>query len=213
MHSGQHLHLLPQKALYWAEERTLVIADLHVGKAAHFRRHGVPVSGLVQQEDLRRLAALIHSLDPERLLFLGDLSHSAHNAEWEAFAAFIRPYDFPKLLIRGNHDILAASAYADAQIAVHASEFASSPFVFTHEPPSEAHPEGLYALSGHIHPGVLMGGAGRQKLRLPCFHFGAKGAVLPAFGGFTGLAPITIEARDQVFVVGKGEVVKMDVGG
>ena len=40
---GVTLELLPQKAAWWAAERTLLIADAHIGKAVSFRRLGVPV--------------------------------------------------------------------------------------------------------------------------------------------------------------------------
>ena len=40
---GAALHLLPQKAAWWPAERTLLVADAHIGKAVSFRRLGVPV--------------------------------------------------------------------------------------------------------------------------------------------------------------------------
>ena len=33
--------LLPEKALYKEDERLLIIADVHLGKASHFRKEGV----------------------------------------------------------------------------------------------------------------------------------------------------------------------------
>ena len=46
---------------------------------------------------------------------------------------------------------------------------------------------GAYVLAGHLHPCVVLGGRAHQRLRLPCFHFGAQVGVLPAFGAFTGM--------------------------
>ena len=40
---GQALTLLPEKAAYLAESRTLLVADVHIGKAVSFRSLGVPV--------------------------------------------------------------------------------------------------------------------------------------------------------------------------
>jgi metallophosphoesterase superfamily enzyme len=66
---------------------------------------------------------------------------------------------------------------------------------------------GGYALAGHIHPAVRLTERGGQSLRLPCFWFGARVGVLPAFGAFTGSARVRPRAGDQVFVVADGEVI------
>ena len=65
---------------------------------------------------------------------------------------------------------------------------------------------GVYALAGHVHPGVVLAGRGGDRLRLPCFHFGARVGVLPAFGTFTGMHPIKRDPGDRVFVVADNAV-------
>ena len=65
---------------------------------------------------------------------------------------------------------------------------------------------GGYVLAGHLHPCVTIGGRANDRLRLPCFHFGSTVGVLPAFGSFTGMHPITREDGDQVFVVADDRV-------
>ena len=47
---------------------------------------------------------------------------------------------------------------------------------------------------------------GGQELRLPCFWFQPHGAVLPAFGSFTGMASIAPRPGDRVFVVADSAV-------
>jgi metallophosphoesterase superfamily enzyme len=75
-----------------------------------------------------------------------------------------------------------------------------------HEPgPSR---RGGYALAGHIHPAVRLT-SGEESLRLPCFWFGARYGVLPAFGAFTGTAEIRPRRGDQVYVVAEQEVLKV----
>jgi len=39
--AGETLHLLPHKAIWWATQRTLLVADAHIGKAVTFRKLGV----------------------------------------------------------------------------------------------------------------------------------------------------------------------------
>jgi metallophosphoesterase superfamily enzyme len=63
---------------------------------------------------------------------------------------------------------------------------------------------------GHIHPGVALKGGGRQMLTLPCFHFGAKQVIIPAFGKFTGKVCVKNVRGDKVFAVLKNKVIGFD---
>ena len=40
---GQQLDLLAERAIHWIEQRTLLIADPHFGKASVFRASGIPI--------------------------------------------------------------------------------------------------------------------------------------------------------------------------
>jgi metallophosphoesterase superfamily enzyme len=71
------------------------------------------------------------------------------------------------------------------------------------------HPQsvpGAYALAGHLHPAVVLGGRAHERLRLPCFHFGAAVGVLPAFGAFTGMHVVERRPGERVYVVAGDEV-------
>jgi metallophosphoesterase superfamily enzyme len=81
------------------------------------------------------------------------------------------------------------------------------PFVLNHEP--GAAKGGGYALAGHIHPAVRLSASGEKSLRLPCFWFGARCGVLPAFGAFTGNAEVLPRRGDQVFVIAEQEVLQV----
>ena len=75
--AGVALHLLPERAVWWPQGRTLFIADLHMGKGATYRALGQPVSGGTTQENLDRLSALIKKYLPQQVIFLGDFLHAA----------------------------------------------------------------------------------------------------------------------------------------
>jgi metallophosphoesterase superfamily enzyme len=64
-------------------------------------------------------------------------------------------------------------------------------------------------LAGHLHPAVALGGPGRQRERLPCFLFGPRRGILPAFGSFTGAATVRPTAGERVFVVAGDEVLQV----
>lgn len=204
---GEELLLLPQRALYWPARKTLLLADLHLGKAGHFRKNGVAVSGLVMQQDLLQLQKLLEQWQPDQVIFLGDLFHSQYNREWEPFAERMQAYAGEAILVRGNHDILRAEHYATAGLAVVNGHLDLGPFRLIHEVPTEPEPETPYLLAGHVHPGVWLQGGGRQRLRLPCFFFGEKHGLLPAFGQFTGLYCLEPRESDRVFVVVEDQVV------
>ena len=205
----QTLSLHPFRAIYWQEQDSLLLADLHLGKAAHFRKAGLAVPVQAGDTNWDRLMALLFDLKPARVLFLGDLFHSDYNPAWEDLAQLIQqfqPISFE--LIPGNHDILDESIYEEAGLVLHPVTLPLGPFFLTHHPQADT-PTGLYNIAGHIHPSVRLQGAGRQSLRLPCFYFGIKGGLLPAFGAFTGTADIPVTAGDRVFVIAEGQVLEV----
>lgn len=123
--------------------------------------------------------------------------------------------DLPALeiiLVKGNHDILKNEWYEKAKIQVVEKKMSIRNFCFTHDVDEFCETdeeENIFTFSGHIHPGVRISGPGRQSLRLPCFYFGKKYAVLPAFSLFTGLAKITPKKGDHVFALIENSVVKL----
>jgi hypothetical protein len=53
----------------------------------------------------------------------------------------------------------------------------------------------------------VLAGPALQRERLPCFWLTPRGAVLPAFGSFTGSASVVPEPEDRIFVVAGQEVI------
>jgi len=206
---GQRLVPRADRTLLWADARTLIIADPHFGKADTFRAFGVPVpSGT--DEPLNRLAAGVEDTKAERLVVLGDFWH-ARPGRTDKLCDQLERWKAERLsltvdLIRGNHD--QAETPPSGWGGWHA-ELHDPPFVFTHFPEPSS---GGYALAGHLHPGVLLFGRGKQRLKLPCFRFGEQVGVLPAFGGFTGLAGDVPRPGERVFAVAENQVVEVSVG-
>ena len=185
--AGHSLVLLPERALWWPAERTLFIADLHIGKAATFRALGQPVPGGTTQENLTRIDALIDAWTPSRIIFLGDFLHAVQArtpqvmrllAAWRA-----RHPGISMVLVRGNHDSRAGDPPPSLDIAVVDEPHLVGPFACCHHP--QSHPT-HFVLAGHLHPACSLHGPGRDRLRLPCFVRDGGQAILPAFGEFTG---------------------------
>lgn len=193
------LTLLPERAVWQAETRSLWIADLHLGKAASFRALGQPAPAGTTQENLLRLGALIEKHAARRLVVLGDFLHArtgrtpalfAQLADWRATRSEVEI-----VVVRGNHDIRAGDAPEACGFVTVDEPFTLSGVEGWHETPSGSRAtRGPARLSGHLHPVVWLSGPGRDRLRLPCFCLREREIVLPAFGEFTGGHPV--EPRD-----------------
>jgi len=208
----QDLLLLPQKAIYWQQQKALIAADIHLGKVGHFRKAGIAIPRDMEQDDLAMLSDLIHEHRPEKLYFLGDLFHSDLNNDWDWFVMWRR--QFPKLqiiLIKGNHDIINDKHYTELEVKLY-KKLSVGPFLMLHHPlvnPDESQTDG-YVLCGHIHPGVNLVGKGRQSITLPCFAFGKNQAILPSFGKFTGKVAMLSRKADKIFGVLKDKVIAIN---
>ena len=203
--AGEELTLDPQRIIYWRSRKMMLLADLHLGKISHFRRSGIPVPIKANQENLESLVDLINLTKPERLVCLGDLFHSHYNAAWEEFGELVN--HFPGVsfeLVLGNHDIMSSLQYERKGITVY-DRLKIGPFLFTHHPEENIGAD-VYNLAGHVHPGVLMLGKGRQAMTLPCFYFGRQQGFLPAFGAFTGMARIKPQKEDRVYVIAEDKI-------
>lgn len=207
---GESVVLLPERALFWEREEALIVADVHLGKAAAFRAAALPLPGGTTAEALARLGAAAERTGARRLLFLGDLLHARAGRAARTLAAVAawretHP-DLEILLVRGNHDRGAGDPPDDWRIRCVDEPWREGPFAFRHHPGDD--PDG-YVLAGHIHPAINLLGAGRQSETLPAFLFGKSCGLLPAFGGFTGGARVRPRRGDRVYVLAEGEVIEV----
>lgn len=187
--AGEDVELLAERALFWPRASTLLVADVHLGKAAAFRAGGVAIPRGTTANDLARFTALVLRTRCEHLVILGDFLHAAAGRVAALDAAFIAWRDaHPALaitLVRGNHDMKAGDPPAAWRVSVVSDPHPLAPFLLCHEPTS---PRTGFALCGHVHPGVRVEGRAHESVRLPCFVIGRRRMLLPAFGRLTGLA-------------------------
>src|SRR5258705_3884482 len=208
----QHLIMSAERTLFWENESTLILADLHVGKTGHFRKEGIGVPQQVYKDDLHRLLAQILFFKAERLIIVGDLTHSTANKEMDLFRRWRKDYPLMNVhLVKGNHDILAEKWYEEAKISVNTGCYESKNFLFAHDmlldgikPKREQ-----YMFAGHLHPGISIRGRGRQSLRFPCFYFTKKYCVLPAFSRFTGTFRVDAKKDEKVFAIIENDLVPL----
>lgn len=206
---GETVLLRADRSLFWPRRQTLVVADLHFGKAATFRAASLPVPG-GNAATLARLGQALDETAARRLVVLGDFWHArpgrtaavlAELTDWRA----ARP-ELQIDLVRGNHDRAGSppAAWAAGWLAEHHPD---SPFAYAHHP---AESGGGYVLAGHLHPGYRLFEGGRPVL-LPCFWLRERYAVLPAFGSFTGFAAVQPTPADRLYVIADEDVIAVNM--
>ena len=216
MQTAHSLHdqtfwLSPERTMFWEQQRTLIVADMHFGKTGHFRRSGIAVPSNIYKADLQRLISVIFLHKAERLIIVGDMTHSAENKELDLFIKWRRDFSSLRIdLVKGNHDILNAAWYDSASVNLFENELVENGFRFRHgdEEDMATRSDLLYTFSGHLHPGVTLRGQGKQHLRLPCFYFGHEQGILPAFSHFTGTYTVNPEPGETVYALAGKELVR-----
>jgi DNA ligase-associated metallophosphoesterase len=188
--AGTALLADPDGALYWADEKLLVVADLHLEKGSAFARRGVLLPPYDTASTLSRLARLVEHYAPRIVIALGDSFHDDHgplrmsDLDRIKLKALQRARDW--VWIAGNHD-------ADLPRDIggrFADILAIGGLTFRHEP-SEQPPDG--EIAGHLHPVARVAQRGRAVSRR-CFATDGRRLVMPAFGAYAG----GLNVRDQV---------------
>lgn len=180
------LTLTNQRALFWKREHMLVLSDLHIGKTAHFRKAGIAIPSIILQKDLARLEQLIIGFNVQKILFVGDLFHAEINKDISVFQDWKQKFsDIRFELIKGNHDRLKDSFYEFLGITIFKTYKDMFPFRFVHD--ATHCNDQTFCISGHTHPGVIINGRAKQRIKLPCFEISETQLILPAFSEFTGL--------------------------
>lgn len=199
------------RCCWWEEQNTLIVSDLHLGKTGHFRKSGIGVPPEIYKADMQRLIAQLYFFKADRLLIVGDLTHSSANRELDHFLRWRKDFSLLKVdLVKGNHDILEKDWYEEAAINLHEHQLEIAGFCFRHDlddtEPVLPAGDTLYTFVGHVHPGITVRGKGRQALRFPCFYFTAEYCILPAFSRFTGTYHVERKKNETVYAIADNEL-------
>lgn len=207
--------LLPGRAALLPASRTLLLSDLHLGKAATFRRAGIPVPEGSAQKDLSRLTALVARHAVQRLLVLGDLFHTrsgcTDTVRHEFAAARARMAGVECVLVLGNHDRPLGKFPDSLGIDAVVPAIDEPPFHFVHEPSAavDAGRRDLFTIGGHLHPTVSIRSPSGDRLADRCFVAEASVLVLPAFGSFTGGHRVTPTDGMRIWIARDDGVVEV----
>ena len=208
---GENLRLLANKGIFWPREKTLFVADPHFGKAATFRKVGIPVSEHTTEDDCRRLLEMIESTGSSKVVFLGDFLHARQGKtapvrtllfQWREMCSYVEI-----LLVRGNHDLKSGDPWSELSIKCLPEPFKMEKWECRHHPLEKS--EFPY-LAGHIHPGFSIKGTGRNAIRAACFWVRKDSIILPAFGSFTGLKNVIPTPMDGIYLTNDQEIIRVN---
>ncbi len=208
---GERVELLPERAAWWPARGTLLIADVHLGKEASFRRGGIPIPDGVLEATLGRLAAAIDATGASRIVILGDLIHARDGMSEsviDRFARFRRDFAGPIELVIGNHDRKLRALPESWELTLRDEDALDGPFRYRHEPRDageDAVAEGSDAVTwcGHLHPTVRVVGAA-----LPAFVVAERQVILPAFTSFSRGPGFRPTDRQRIYAIADGAVIE-----
>jgi DNA ligase-associated metallophosphoesterase len=190
------MELLPEGALWWAEPRMLVVADLHLEKGSSFAQRGQMIPPYDTHETLAGLARLVDRLNPRVVLALGDSFHDEEAATRlsAAHRVLLRDLQIDRewVWIAGNHDPNRPAGIGGTT----ADELAIGKLTFRHEPKVQY---SAGEIAGHLHPCARVFGRGKS-VRRRCFVGDGHRLILPAFGAYTGGLDVLDDAFDGLFV-------------
>jgi DNA ligase-associated metallophosphoesterase len=206
---GLALQLDLDGALYWAEERLLVAADLHLEKGTSYASTaGRLLPPYDSAQTVERLERLIEAYRPLRVIALGDSFHDRRGAMRldgevaERIRVLTDRVDW--IWIHGNHDPKPPKQLGGRG----AVEIAIGPLVFRHDAHEDRHAEGGEVI-GHYHPVASVSTRGRS-FRRRCFAIGRHRLLLPAFGAYAGGLNVResaiqrlLDAKAQVALLGR----------
>jgi DNA ligase-associated metallophosphoesterase len=206
--NNEALTLMPERAVFWPAQRTLFVADVHVGKAAAFRSLSVAVPEGNLADDLARLSCAIERVNADQIMLLGDVLHAKHGRAdhvLQQVAAWRSTHSHRHfMIVRGNHDLRAGDPPDDWRMDCVDAPAMLAPFVLCHEP---CESDAGTVLCGHVHPAFKLWGKGGMSATLPCFVIGARRMILPAFGSFTGNALVKPAEGERIAVIADDEVI------
>ncbi len=218
---GERVSFLPGRAAFWHERRTLILSDLHLGKAETMAASGVPMPDGVSMRDLARLSALIDATQAKRVLILGDLLHAPAGITERLVndvGVWRSRHACEFAIVPGNHDRKLGTVVDAWRLDVLPACVSEGAFGFVHDAtvfaasnPFVTRPACEVLWSGHVHPVIsLRDGGGR--MRLAAYVIRGDSVLLPAFSEFTGGATIdhqeVVAGGGRIMMIAEGRVLE-----
>lgn len=185
--------------LYWQDQETLIVSDLHLEKGSSFATKQVFLPPYDTAVTLDQLSRLIKAFEPKRVIALGDSFHDGDGPDRPSMkdqlvlTTLVTGTEW--IWISGNHD----PDLPDHLGGRVTDETTISGITFRHEPTESPNNT---EIAGHLHPCARVRGRGRT-IRSRCFVASRSRLIMPAFGAFTGGLNVRDAAFDGLFPGGQ----------
>jgi metallophosphoesterase superfamily enzyme len=164
------------RTLFFEQDRTLVVADIHWGYAQSHRRAGnlLPLWG--NEAAAERLRRVVRHYEPRQMIWLGDSLHKPD--ETEAAEAFLEEMAHVEtIVIAGNHDRKWPRA--------NRTEFRLGDRFFHHGHLARELEPHVIEVIGHLHPALSWGDGAGLSLKMHALVQGPRRIVLPSFSDWS----------------------------
>jgi metallophosphoesterase superfamily enzyme len=136
----QTLVLDPSGAIFWEQQQTLMVADLHLGREMSLQKAGVAIPQGASARTIEKLAAQMQHHQAANLLILGDLIHARCSWTDELIGIFLKFCESVAgrcQLIEGNHDRGSKKQLTRFPLEVLQPPIFQNPFWLLHDPDRE----------------------------------------------------------------------------
>lgn len=182
-------------ALYWPEEDTLIVSDLHFEKNPAFAKRGVNLPPHDTSSTLTVLEGLFRFYRPWRVVVLGDSFQdedaSLRLSAGETTRLKALTLNSEWVWVSGKNDPEPPKDFGGEA----AENFSIGSLVLRHEPGA---PGTIGEIAGYLHPAARVMSRGRH-IRRKCFLSDKDRIVLPALGAFTGGRNVLSEPFTELF--------------
>jgi len=192
------------RALFWKEEKLLVIGDVHLGYENYLMEHGWSFPKAQMEESFRILREIFKKTGKvKKIILLGDVKHHFGGILYEEFEDFYKLVDFLDkylvddgeiLITKGNHDVILEPILNRRKLG-HVKLVESlkiGDVVFFHGSPKQFEKLNLelydksvkVLVTGHYHPAIVLE-EDSKKEKYKAFLFGRLNKkntiILPSF--------------------------------
>jgi metallophosphoesterase superfamily enzyme len=207
--ADQTFELLPQRGMFWFEQRILIVSDPKFDHTTSFPRRDVPYSAGARASALMRLTTLLNFFEPDILLILGDLvdEQALQSKEVREGLLFWR-HQFQEVQFARVHDGNPSppSLLEDLCMIEYDGQVQISPFEFRE---SNGYSSG-FVIAGRPHPTVkFLDRSEGVGVKAPCFHLRGASLTLPGFNSDSPSQNISPQQGDRLYVVGPTEIVEL----
>lgn len=163
-------------ALFLKKQKTLILADLHLGFEEHLNKRGILIPRFQFNDTIKQLEKILKKTKPKTIIINGDLKHeygSIQTTEWKYILNlidFLFKHTKKIIIIKGNHDVILEPILKKRNLEIKTS-YSNNNIYITHGhriPESEEFKKAKTIIIAHEHPAVTLKSDTRTEI-YKCF--------------------------------------------